>query len=93
MGIEILEGERANKYDRTFEKKYIREHQAETKKCGKVYEANDKAAMEKLHEEMKQCSNSETFKEESIKKLEHFKKNMPEHAKEIEKSIKQMRAE
>lgn len=94
MATELLKGEREKNYDGTFQKKYIDEHKAEETKCKKVYEGKtDKASQEKIRKEMKECSGYDEFKEESIKQLENFKKQMPELSKEIDESIEKMRAE
>lgn len=96
MATEMLKGEREKNYDGTFQKKYAEEHKAENDKCEKMYKkmGTDKATVEKLQAEMKECSGYEAFKEESIKSMEHMKKQVPaEFAKDIDKQIEKLKAE
>lgn len=94
MATELMKGDREHNYDGTFQKKYMDEHKAEEEKCKKIYEGKtDKASQDKMRKEMKECSGYSEFKDETIKSMEHLKKQMPELSKEIDKSIEQMKAE
>ncbi|WP_343606089.1 hypothetical protein [Fluviicola sp.] len=94
MATELMKGDREKNYDGTFQKKYMEEHKAEEEKCKKIYEGKtDKASQDKMRKEMKECSGYAEFKDETIKSMEHLKKQMPELSKEIDKSIEQMKAE
>ncbi|WP_300666039.1 hypothetical protein [Fluviicola sp.] len=94
LATEMMKGDREKNYDGTFQKKFAEEHKAEEAKCKKIYEGkNDKASQEKLRKEMKECSGYDAFKDETIKSMEHLKKQMPELSKEIDKSIKELQAE
>ncbi|WP_341902299.1 hypothetical protein [Fluviicola taffensis] len=94
MATEMMKGDREHNFDGTFQKKFIEGHKAEEAKCKKIYEGkNDKESQEKLRKEMKECSGYGEFKEETIKSMENLKKQMPELSKEIDESIKQLKAE
>ncbi|MDR0802959.1 hypothetical protein [Fluviicola sp.] len=94
MATELMKGDREHNYDGTFQKKYVEEHKAEEAKCRKIYEGKtDKASQDKIRKEMKECRGYGNFKDETIKSMEHLKKQMPELSKEIDKSIEQMKAE
>lgn len=94
MATEMMKGDREHNFDGTFQKEYVEKHKAEEAKCKKIYEGNtDKASQEKMRKEMKECSGYEEFKEETIKSMENLKKQMPGLSKEIDESIKELRAE
>lgn len=93
MATELMKGEREHNYDGTFGKKFEEEHKAEKAKCEKLNDITDKAAQEKMRKESKECSGYEEYKEETIKSLEHLKKQMPDLSKEIDKSIEKIKAE
>ncbi|MGV3613302.1 MAG: hypothetical protein ACO1N0_20255 [Fluviicola sp.] len=94
MATELLKGESEKNYDGTFGKKYMEEHKAESDKCEKMFKkmGTDKATVEKLQAEMKGCSGYDDYKEQSIKQLEHMKKQVPaEFAKQIDEQIKKLK--
>lgn len=96
MATELLKGESEHNYDGTFGKKYTEEHKAESDKCEKMYKkmGTDKATLEKLQAEMKECSGYDAYKEQAIKQMEHMKKQVPaEYAKEIDAQIKKLKEE
>lgn len=94
MATEMMKGDREHNFDGTFQKKFVEEHKADEAKCKKLYEGKtDKASQDKMRKEMKECSGYGAFKDETIKSMEHLKKQMPELSKEIDKSIEQMKAE
>jgi hypothetical protein len=94
IATEMMKGDREHNYDGTFQKKFTEEHKAEEAKCKKIYEGkDDKASQEKLRKEMKECSGYGAFRDETVHTMENLKKSMPELSKEIDESIKQMKAE
>ncbi|WP_343606090.1 hypothetical protein [Fluviicola sp.] len=93
IAVEAMKGERAHNYDGTFSKKFDEEHKAEKAMCEKLNDIKDKAVQEKMSKEVRECSGYEAYKEETIKSMEHLKKQMPELSKEIDQSIEELKAE
>ncbi len=93
LTTELMKGERENKYDGTFTKKFEAEHKAEKAKCEKLNDVKDKASQEKMRKESKECSGYAEYKDETIKSLEQLKKQMPDLSKQIDESIEKLKAE
>lgn len=93
LATELMKGSRESGYDKAFEQKFNEEHKADKAMCEKLNQIKDKASQEKMRKEAKECSGYAAYKEETIKSLEHLKKEMPEFAKEIDETIKKMKAE
>lgn len=93
IAVELMKGEREHNYDGSFGKKFDEEHKAEKAMCEKLNEIKDKASQEKMRKEVKSCSGYAAYKEETIKSMEHLKKQMPELSEQIDESINELKAE